>query len=245
MAVTRNDGECHVFWAHVDTSHAIVWPLLDTGERERARGYRHAPARARFVLGRGLARLAVAQMTDAEPESIEFTATCRHCGGPHGRPEYQSLDGLLRLSISHSQARVGVALTWDMPCGLDIEQVALRGDAPLANVLSPAERVAFAALSASERMGAFIRTWTRKEAVLKATGDGLLLSPTDLTMSAPWQPPRLVTWVNRPPPDTSVYLRDLEVGPRYRASLATLGGPVTVIQHEADFCWLAEMSALL
>lgn len=245
MAASSKDQDCHVFWAHVDTSQSIVWRLLDAGERERARGYRHAPARARFVLGRGLARLAVAQMSGVEPESIEFKARCRHCGGPHGRPEVDTLDGRIMLSISHAGTRVGVALTWDICCGLDIEQVALRGREPPPNALSPTEREAFAILSASDRLDAFIRTWTRKEAVLKATGDGLMLSPADLTMSPPWQPARLVTWINRPPPHTSVYLCDLDAGPRYRASLATLGVPVTVVQHEADICWLAEMTAPL
>lgn len=155
----------------------------------------------------------------------------------------QALDGWIRLSISHSGSRVGVALTWDIACGLDIEQVALRGGVPPTNALSPAERAAFATVPPAQRVDAFIRTWTRKEAVLKATGDGLLRSPADLTMSAPSQPAALVTWPNRPPPHTSVHLRDLDIGPRYRASLATLGFPVTVIQHDVDICRLAEMSA--
>lgn len=245
MAVTSADRECHVFWAHVDTSQAIVWPLLGAAERERARECKHAPARARFVLGRGLARLAVAQVAGVEPESIEFTATCRHCGGPHGRLEVDTLDGRMRLSITHSGARVGVALTWDVACGLDIEQVALRGESAPSNALSPFEREVLASLPAAERTGAFIRTWTRKEAVLKATGDGLLLSPADLTMSLPWQPARLDSWINRPPPHTTVHLHDLDVGPQYRASLATLGVPVTVIEHDADICWLSEMTAPL
>jgi 4'-phosphopantetheinyl transferase len=243
MAVTSADGECHVFWACVDTSEAVVWHLLDHSERERARRYSHAPARGRFVLGRGLARLAVAQIAGLEPEKVEFTATCRHCGGPHGRLEVNTADGRMRLSVSHSGTRVGVALTWEIECGLDIEQVALRGQRAPTNALSPPEREVFAALPEQDRVSAFIRTWTRKEAVLKATGDGLLHSPANLTMSLPWQPARLDDWTGRPPPHTPVHLYDLDVGPEYRASLATLSVPVTVIEHEAHICWLNEMTA--
>ncbi len=245
MTITCSDRECHVFWAQVDASHSILWPLLDDGERERARGYKHTPDRARFVLGRGLAKLAVAQIADVEPESVRLTATCRHCGGPHGRPEVDTLDGRMRLSITHSGTRVGVAVTWDIECGLDIEQVALRGGGPPRNALSPTERTVLDAIPHDEQVGAFIRTWTRKEAVLKATGDGLMLSPADLTMSPPWQPARLDTWVNRPLPHTPVHLHDLDVGPHYRASLATLNVPVTVVEHDADICWLSEMTAPL
>jgi 4'-phosphopantetheinyl transferase len=243
MPATTNDLTCYLLWAHVNASYTTVWRLLDPAERERARGYRHAPSRARFVLGRGLARIAVAQVCEAAPDSVRFRATCRHCGGPHGRLEADTSSGRVWVSVSHSGARVGVALTHDFSCGLDIEQVALRGAQPPANALSEVERADLASLPESEQVSAFIRIWTRKEAVLKATGDGLVISPADLTVSAPWQPARLVSWAGRPSPHIAVHLRDLDVGQGYCASLATLGTPVRVVEREADICLLAEMAA--
>jgi 4'-phosphopantetheinyl transferase len=243
MAPIGNLPECQVFWAQLNTSYTLVWRLLDTSERERARRYRHPPAQARFVLGRGLARLAVAQAAGLEPQSVRFEARCRHCAGPHGRLDAPTPAGLLSLSISHSGNRVGVALTWGIACGLDIEQIALRGAAIPGNALSATEETMLAGLTEGERISGFIQTWTRKEAILKATGDGLMLSPANLTLSPPSQPAKLMNWENRPPPDTEVHLIDLDVGSEYRASLATLRVPVTVVQREADICWLAEMSA--
>jgi 4'-phosphopantetheinyl transferase len=245
MADGYNIPECHVFWAQVDTSRSLVRHLLDTSERDRARAYRHVPDQARFVAGRGLARLAVAQLAGIQPQSVVFEALCRHCAGPHGRLETVTPDGVLNVSISHSGNRVGVALAWGIRCGLDIERVALRGGAVPRNALSQSENAMLDRLPQAEQLPAFIQIWTRKEAVLKATGDGLVISPADLTVSPPSHPAKLVVWHNRPAPHTEVHLLDLAVGPVHRASLATLCLAVNVVQREADICWLTEMSAPL
>jgi 4'-phosphopantetheinyl transferase len=141
--------------------------------------------------------------------------------------------GRLWVSLSHSGNRAAVAVAWDTAIGVDLEAITLRGaDLPL-SALSGAEREQLAGLPPADRLPAFIRYWTRKEAAVKATGDGLLVPPDRITMSPPDEPPAIRGWVDRPPPHAPIFLTDLEPGPGYRAALATLGRPLRVAVGDA------------
>jgi 4'-phosphopantetheinyl transferase len=228
--MTTAERRCRVFWSALDGVERPGWALLDPAERDRADGYRHGPSRDRFTLGRALARAVVGRVAGVSPGSVRFIAVCRGCGGPHGRLVADTPDGPLWVSVTHSAERVGVALAGGAACGLDLEAVTLRGALPV-RALSGRERAALGRLPDAGRVAAFIRLWTRKEAVLKATGDGLAVPPANLTVSPPWRPARLLSWVDRPPPHTAVHLRDLDVGPGYRACLAALDRPAVVTQR--------------
>jgi 4'-phosphopantetheinyl transferase len=223
-----------VWWARVEGDPDALAPLLDDAERERWRGMRHGPSRAVYALAHATARAACARLLDTDPAAVRFTATCRHCGGPHGRPGVDAgAAGRLWVSLSHSGDRAAVAVAWHTAIGVDVEAVTLRGaDLPL-TALSGAERDQLASLPPTDRLSAFIRYWTRKEATVKATGDGLLAPPERITMSPPDEPPELRGWVDRPRPRSPIFLTDLDPGPRYRAALATLGRPLRVAVRDA------------
>ena len=114
---------------------------------------RPVPRRARPHADRAGRRL------DRDPAGLVFDRTCR-CGEPHGKP---TLDGGPAFSLTHAGAVVGVAVLGGGPVGLDVEPVRVLPDldAMARHVGAPAEPAAF------------FRAWTRKEALLKATGDGL------------------------------------------------------------------------
>ncbi len=242
MGERLDSGECLVWRCPAGPLPAPLHTLLDDAEQARARHLGHDAARTRFVTGRVMARLLATRYADTTPGQVVFTSTCRHCTGPHGRLEVHTDAGVLHLSVSHSAERILVAIARDTVCGVDIERVALRGDRIPVSALSPAERRVLADLPQPRRLAAFIRYWARKEAILKATGDGLVLSPADLTVSAPDVPARLLSWENRPPPHLSVHLSDLAVGDEYRAALATLGRPLSIVERDVDP--LAEASHL-
>lgn len=91
-----------------------------------------------------------------------------------GRPLVVSPGGV-HVSLSHAEAVVAAALSWDGPVGVDVERLrplAHRG-ALARTALSEAEQKAVDDLPEPVRDAAVLRFWTRKEAVAKALGTGL------------------------------------------------------------------------
>ncbi|MCI4066430.1 4'-phosphopantetheinyl transferase superfamily protein [Micromonospora sp. R77] len=224
-----NTVQCLLRQATVGPGTDDLLGLLDPAERARAAGLRHAVSRAEFVLGRATARLLVAEGWGPAPSTITFRAVCRTCAGPHGRLEVATPDGVVHVSVSHSAGRVAVAAALGVRCGVDVEKIALRGAKPPVTALSTVERAVFDAVPPAGRTAAFVRYWTRKEAVLKATGDGLTVAPATLTVSGPTEPPRVLSWTDRPAPELPVHLSDVDAGEGFLGALATLEVPHTVI----------------
>lgn len=188
--------------------------LLDARERARLQALRSAEAADRYACAHQLLRRVLAQRTGADPAALELTATCRTCGGPHGRPELVGHPEL-HLSLSRAGQRVLVAITTAGPVGVDVELVSATGfDGFTAVALAPSER----ADTVDERA----RTWVRKEALLKATRHGLMVEPSAVVLSAPSEHPRLLAWTAAEPPG-AVALVDVEVGAGYAACVAVLG----------------------
>ncbi|HEV3272139.1 MAG TPA: 4'-phosphopantetheinyl transferase superfamily protein [Candidatus Methylacidiphilales bacterium] len=149
-------------------SLVFLEPCLDGRDRERAARFRFAEDRARFVLGRGLLRKCLGRYLEQTPETIELATTDR------GRPVLPH-DETVQFSISHTHDLVAVALTADARIGIDLEHMKLPPDLPdlAKRILSEEDFQAFQALPGSETPAAFYRAWTRKEAYLKARGEGI------------------------------------------------------------------------
>ncbi len=247
-------GACQVWWAEVGTGHQRLEHLLDPAERERAARFRREGARLRYVLARVMTRVVLGRLLGVDPAGLAFDTTCRHCGGPHGNPTLTApgqaaspgpgrparpagqaarLPGPpVRLSISHSGDLVAVALTRGVEVGIDVEAVTSGGARMPALALSPTERTKLDELPATSRNESFLRYWTRKEAVLKATGYGLGVAPASLTVSPPDEAPALLAWTAEPALTAAVFLVDLAAAPGYVASLATLDEPVRISRHD-------------
>jgi 4'-phosphopantetheinyl transferase len=116
------------------------------------------------------------------------------------------------------------------PVGVDVEQLDGRArpvgggdpEAMARMVLSGSERAALAAIRPSGRAREFLVAWTRKEAVTKATGDGLNVAFSDVVVATGSGPPRLVSWPYPQDPG-QVSLHDLDAAPGYVAALAVIG----------------------
>ncbi len=150
---------------------AAEWALLDPLETERAAGYRFDDDRHRFALGAALARRAVAARLGVEAATVGLERTCDDCGRPHGRPVVVADVGRgPHVSISHAGGWVVVAVA-DAPVGVDVEATDRWGESTARLV----DQVAAAGetIPTDDGGAAFFSAWTRKEAVLKATGDGL------------------------------------------------------------------------
>jgi 4'-phosphopantetheinyl transferase len=233
--------ECHVWWAALTNCASWHTRLLDATESGRYRSYRRAADRDRFTVGVTLTRLVLGAHLGIPPDSVPLDRTCASCGGQHGRPRLAT-GAPVDFSVSHSADMIGLAIARSLDgagatrqVGLDVELIdsATADEAPLDLVLSPAERRSYHQLDPTARARAFFRYWVRKEALLKATGDGLRVPMTQLTMSAPDQPPRLADWEGRPGYPALVSMRDLIARPSYMAALAIVGRDAAVICHDA------------
>lgn len=164
-------GEVHVW--RVALALEIEPPLawLDEAERARAAAFHFAPDRRRWVAARRALRALLAAYEEREPGDLAFQVA------PGGKPRLAG--SALPFSLSHAGPWALVALTAGPPVGVDVEpQRALPDlEALAAHTLGPREHAAWQALEPAERVSAFFRAWTRKEALLKAHGGGLAIEP--------------------------------------------------------------------
>ncbi|MET9953384.1 4'-phosphopantetheinyl transferase superfamily protein [Streptomyces sp. NPDC006339] len=196
--------------------------LLDDRERRVYESLLREPDRALYLTAHALLRLVLGEALGRDPAGLVFAA------GPHGKPYLEGAG--VEFSLSHSGERVAVALTSGTPVGVDVERVTDLVELPLP-VLSAEERAVFDRVPGPERAAAFTAYWVRKEAVLKATGEGLRVDPARLTVSAPDRPAELLGWRGREgprgrddvQPHLPVRLYDLDAGEGYRGAVALLG----------------------
>lgn len=234
MAVER--ATCDVWWATSADVRPEHVTLLDPVERGRRERYLRDEDRDRFTLGVTVTRLALGRLLGVPPARVPLTRACRDCGEPHGPPV---VAGGPYLSVSHSGERVAVALAASGPVGVDVEVSARPLDPGIArHVFSPAERAHYAepagsSGSAEPTGDALFSYWTRKEAIVKATGDGLRVSMTDITLSSPGEPPRLLAWSGRADLVDRITLYPVDPGPGYAACLALIDQPGAEVREHA------------
>jgi 4'-phosphopantetheinyl transferase len=168
---------------HLQHSHVA---LLNGAETERCGRYRLAADRARFTLAAALLRAVAGRATGDDPAAIVVDRTCHTCGDPHGRPRLPGTR--LEASISHSGDIVAVALAEAGPVGVDIEQLSAADYSDLTSTVCTTveQRNLYT-------VDDFYSYWTRKEAVLKATGEGLARRMTSIEVTPPDDPPAIVT----------------------------------------------------
>jgi 4'-phosphopantetheinyl transferase len=222
--------------AAYDVSHELVhvwrtgthWPdggiaalrgWLSADERQRSDRFHFAIDRTRYIIGHGLLRRLLGQCLGAAPDRLVFR------NGAFGKPELAGGDDWRRpqFNISHSGEFVLVAVAVGRVVGIDIEQV--RPDVPVEAIakrfFSPRECAALAALDAPRRRRGFHACWTRKEAYIKARGEGLSLPLDRFDVSVePDAPARLLATRPDPAEERRWTLTDLDVGRAHRAALA-------------------------
>jgi 4'-phosphopantetheinyl transferase len=141
--------------------------ILDEQEQQRARRFYDALHRRRFVAGRVQLRSLLAAHLKTEPSQVRFRY------GEHGKPEL--VDSSLRFNVSHSENTAVFAIGENIPLGVDVEILRPLADAEALakRYFSLAEQRDFALCPAEQKSTAFLTLWTRKEAYIKAIGEGL------------------------------------------------------------------------
>lgn len=186
---------------------------LEAGELERAGRFHFDKHRRHFIVARGFLRSVVARYLGSEAETLRFEY------GAYGKPALAS-EHTLRFNLSHSNEVALLGVSLDAEIGVDVEHI--RADFASEDIarryFSRAEVEVFNALPPEERVAAFFRCWTRKEAYIKAIGKGFSqsLSAFDVTL-APGMAPALL----RAEEDDASrwWMGDVEVGEGYAGAL--------------------------
>ncbi|HEY5602552.1 MAG TPA: 4'-phosphopantetheinyl transferase superfamily protein, partial [Gammaproteobacteria bacterium] len=167
-------GQIHLMVASLESlakHREQLYAVLNEEEQTRAQRFINAAHGDNFRLVRGALRVCLGNYLSLPAETIRFTFN------QYGKPEIDSAQNprALRFNVSHSHHMAAFIFTLGKCVGIDIEFIK-----PLRNmhglvkhVCGPRELEEFNALDIEERREAFFRLWTRKEAFIKAKGQGL------------------------------------------------------------------------
>ena len=171
-----NAAGISLWWCELDVGANVLPALAATlapTERARAARFGRDSLRARWIAGRASLRWVLGRTLGIAPADVPIVR------GARGRPELAHNDGGLDFNVSHTGdvALIGIRHPGrpTIRIGVDVERADrdVPADQLARRVLTPAEQTTLAALAADERRRHFLRYWTCKEAMSKATGDGL------------------------------------------------------------------------
>jgi 4'-phosphopantetheinyl transferase len=206
-------GQVDVWRIGLDVAGGTLESLtawLCAEEVERAGRFAFPELRRRFVVARAALRDILGRYVGAAPDRIRLGY------GEHGKPFLgEPTDGCLEFNLAHSGETALCAVTRDGAVGVDVERLRALDDLPglAERCFSGPERTALARVAGGQRESAFFAAWTRKEAYVKALGDGLAapLDRFDVTL-APGEPAALLAIDGDRRAASRWTLLDLEVG---------------------------------
>ena len=220
-----SSDQVHVFCTCLDQPASRLQELAQTlseSEQIRAERFYFEQDRQRFTIGRGLLRTILACYLDIEPSRVQF------CYGSKGKPALAPNcgKGEIHFNLSHSQGLALYAVTSKREIGVDIEHIRPIPEAEqiVKRFFSVRENAVFLALPPSQKQEAFFNCWTRKEAYLKAIGDGLArpLDQIEVTLT-PGEVAKLLSIADEPRAAASWSLQQLTPASSYVAALVVEG----------------------
>ena len=163
-----------IWAASTDATDKMVRILakdLGASELQRASAFRHSLERNRFIARRHLLRSIIGCYLNVDATAVEFNNTAR------GKPTLGGdfADAGLHFNVAHSDGLAVVAISNVGAIGVDVEKIRRFDEIEqlVESCFSHRERTAFGLVPPNEKSAAFFRLWTRKEALLKANGDGI------------------------------------------------------------------------
>jgi 4'-phosphopantetheinyl transferase len=167
---------CVVWWLPTSSYHSVLVDVLSAEERARRASLWLDEDKIRFTLGAVLVRRVAERRLGVPVRVVRDCPTCRR---PHGRPVIEGLP--VHVSVSHSARWVVVAECAEAEIGVDVEWAA--GSDDLRHLVRAVGHRGPALPEVdSDSRRALLATWTRKEAVVKATGDGLQVPLADIQL---------------------------------------------------------------
>jgi 4'-phosphopantetheinyl transferase len=218
-------GEVHIWLANLVQPASRVESLsrlLSADELSRAERFHFQRDREAFTVARGMLRTILAAYTGSHPRDFSFAYSAYgkpSLSGPHGF-------GDIRFNLSHSHGLALYAFAHGREVGVDIEYCSrgVESTEIVERFFSAREVEAFRRLPADLHLEAFFNCWTRKEAFIKAVGEGLSfpLDGFDVSLT-PGEPAKLLSVRGDEAQTARWMLRELEPAPGYVGALAAEG----------------------
>lgn len=179
-------GVVHLWWQSLEEPEREVqdcYVLLSRDEQDRASRFRVDDARRNFILTRGTLRRLLAAYLRGKPDELSFGLT--KYGKPFLKGPPDAPVNSVRFNVSHADGLALLGFARQREIGVDVERIRPELDTwKLAErFFSAHERSALKNLSGEELQSAFFRCWSRKEAYIKARGEGLSLPLSQFDVS--------------------------------------------------------------
>lgn len=204
--------------------------LLSSDEQMKAGRYRFEDNRQEYIIARGLLRHLLGSYLGDDPHRLRFHYNA------YGKPALSSEAGPERLTfnVSHAHGFVLYVFTRGREVGIDLERIRPEAahDGVAERFFSSKEVSTLRALPRHAQPIGFFNCWTRKEAYIKARGEGLTIPLNQFDVSLVPGEPAVLLESRVDPADTNRWsLRSLDMGTQYIAALAVEG------QHWNLKCW--------
>ena len=200
--------------------------ILSLDEQERAGRFRKIGDAQRYIAARGLLRRLLGSYVARAPDRLQFTYDA------FGKPSLagQTSEAVINFSVSHSEDQALFGFARARKIGVDLEYI--RADIDVLGLakryFSPDEFRRLRRLPASEQCEAFYCLWTRKEAYLKACGEGLSFGLERVEVSSSPAEPAMIRKVAGASNASEHWtLKHLSPAPNYLGAAAVEGRSVT------------------
>ncbi|MEO8163817.1 MAG: 4'-phosphopantetheinyl transferase superfamily protein [Betaproteobacteria bacterium] len=224
-----------------DAFHILAGSLCED-ELARARRFHLERDRRRFIVARGRLRQMLAQRLGIQPQAVELSY------GAHGKPFLAGGSATMdwRFNVSHSRDIAVFAFCRGREIGIDVEAIhrVYCADTIAQQFFSRNEVQAYLALDPRDKEAGFFNCWTRKEAFIKAIGDGLHypLDSFDVSVS-PHEPAAILRLDDAQATDGGWCLRSFSPMPGYVAALVvercrTAANDETYLKKPACTLWI-------
>lgn len=172
--IKLQEGFIDLWYAKLDQSDSLIQKLitsLSDDEFSRAEEYRFDRDKNRFIVGRGILRNIIGRYLNIKPGLVNFRY------GKYGKPYLSNNhhEREIKFNLAHSKDVAVYAFALGKEMGVDVECIREMPDVDhiASSFFSPREVIALRSIPENQKLEAFFNCWTRKEAYIKALGDGL------------------------------------------------------------------------